>query len=549
MKNKSMLWNFGLLLLMVFMLAGCNFGGSSEKTAGEDKKKTDNAKSEKVANLSLSNDIPDLNQLKTTDGNSFNVLNNVMEGLFRQNENNEPEPAMAESYEVSDDGLTYTFTLRDGIKWSNGDPVTASDFKYSWLKIMHPDTASSYGDILYDYIEGAEAYANGEASEEEVAITVKDDKTLEVKLKAPTPYFLGLTAFAAYFPLNEKFVEGQGDQFGLSHEAILYNGPYVLTSFDQASGVTMEKNTEYWDKENVAIDKVNLKVLKDTSTALNLYLAGDLDKVYLSSEDVNTYKDNPEFNTEIEFRTYFLQFNTTKEPFNNVNIRKALQLAYDPKILSESILNNGSEPSFGLIPTEMTGDGSKSFRELQGEIIQPDAEKAKEHWEKGVSELGKEPVIELLTSDDTISKDTGTFLQSEFKKNLGIDITLVTKPFSGRLDTMRADDYTVGVNRWGADFNDPINYLDLWNQNVTPLRGNYQNPKYDELLSAAKSEVDTEKRMEYLLEAEKLLIQEDAVVAPLYYDGHSYLQKEYLKGLVMHPFGLALELKGASIDN
>jgi len=551
MKSNWSKMLFVLLLVFTVLLAGCNFGSSSEESDGDEKTDAtnDGAKSESVLNLSLYNDIPDLNQILTTDGNSFNVLNNVMEGLFRQDEKHEPESAMAESYELSEDGLTYTFKLRDGIKWSNGDPVTASDFRYSWLRAMHPDTGGAYADILYEYIEGAEAFANGEAEADTVAIKVIDEKTLEVKLTSPTPYFLNLTAFATYFPLNQKFVEEQGDKFALTHDAILYNGPYVLTSFDQAVGVTMEKNPEYWDFENVAIEKVNLKVLKDTSTALNLYLAGDLDKVYLSSEDVNAYKDNPEFGSEGEFRTYFLQFNTTKEPFNNVNLRKALQLAFDPEILANTVLNNGSEAALGLIPTAMAGAEGKTFRELSGDIIKHDYEKAKEYWAKGVEELGgTAPVIELLVSDDTISKDTGTFLQSEFKKNLGIDVALVTQPFSGRLDTMRADNYTVAVNRWGADYNDAMTYMDLWNNNPTPLRGNYQNPKYDELVSAAKKEADVNKRIQNLIEAEKILIVEDASIAPLYYDAQTILQKPYVKGIVIHPAGLGLDLKWATLE-
>ncbi|MDQ0270584.1 peptide ABC transporter substrate-binding protein [Cytobacillus purgationiresistens] len=551
MRKSWSKWMMLLLFSVMVLLTGCNFGESSKPTEaeGDGKKAAEKEENgEKVLNLSLDNDIPDLNQLKTTDGISFSVLNNVMEGLYRLDENNEPQPAMAETYKMSDDGLTYTFTLKDDIKWSNGDAVTAENFKYSWLRAMHPDTAGSYASILTDYIKGGAEYAAGESKEDGVAIEVKDDKTLVVELIQPTPFFVDLTAFVTYFPLNKTFVEEKGNKFALTYDAILYNGPFVLTSYDQAQGVTMKRNEQYWDNDKVAIDKVNMKVIKEQSTALNLYEAGDLDKVYLASADVESYQDSSEFSSETEFRTYFIQFNLEKEPFTNENIRKAMQLAYDQQVLADVILNNGSKPAYGLIAEEMSGLDGKSFREIQGEIIKPNIEKAKELWAKGVEELGGTPQIELLTSDDTLSKDTGTFLQSEYKKNLGIDIKLVTQPFSGRLDTMRAGDYQVGVNRWGADYNDSMTYLDLWVEpSNPPFRGNYSNEKYDELVNTAKIEANNQVRIDKLLEAEKVLI-EDGVIAPLYFDGLAFLQKPGVKGIVTHPYGASPDLKWAVID-
>ncbi|WP_251553615.1 peptide ABC transporter substrate-binding protein [Neobacillus muris] len=540
---------FGVMLAgLMIVLAGCNFQESSSGEKGEKETAKADKKAENVLNLSLENDIPDLNQVKTTDTISFSILNNIMEGLYRINKDNEPEPAMAKSYDVSEDGLTYTFHLRDNVKWSDGTPITANDFKYSWLRAMNPDTAGSYSFILADYIKGGTAFAAGEAGADTVAIDAKDDQTLVVQLEKPTPFFVSLTAFVTYFPLNEKFVTEKGDQFALTNDNILYNGPYVLTKYDQASGVELEKNPEYWDKKNVAVDKVNLKVIKEQSTALNLYEAGELDRVILSSADVNSYKDSKEFKTETEFTSYYIQFNLGKDPISNTNIRKALQLAYDPKTLTDVVLNNGSEPATGLIAPKMTGADGKSFRELQGDVVKPDVKKAKELWEQGVKELGKTPEITLLTADDTVSKDTGTFLQSEYKKNLGIDIQLVTKPYSGRLQTMRDNDYQMVVSKWGADYNDPMTYLDLWMSPAIPFRGNYANPKYDELVTAAKNEVDEKVRMDKLMEAEKILLKDDAVLGTLYYQGTAFLEKPYLKGLVTHPSGSPLDLKYASVQ-
>lgn len=544
---RKMVWvGMSLLFSILVLLSACNFSESS----GKDNSESGNEDGKKVLRLSLENDIPDLNQVKTTDGISFDVLNNVMEGLYRLDAENNPQPAMAESVDITDDKLTYTFHLREGIKWSNGEDVTANDFKYSWLRAMHPDTSGSYAYIISDYIKGGEAFANGDASEDEVSIEVQDDKTLVVELNEPTPYFLGLTAFVTYFPLSQEFIEETGDQFALDHESILYNGPFVMTDYDQAEGVEMAKNDEYWDKENINIDEVSLKIIKETSTALNLYEAGDLDRVILSSADVNAYKDSEEFGTETEFTSWYIQFNLGKEPFDNLNIRKAFQLAYDPQILTENVLNNGSEPAYSLIAPGMQGQDNQSFRKLNGQIIEPDAEKAKEYLKKGLEEIGGSlPPIEILTADDTVAKDAATFVQSQVKENLDVDIQIATKPYSGRLDAMREDNFQFAISKWGADYNDAVTYLDLWvGDPIAPFRGSYHNPEYTNLVYGAKQETDDKKRLEMLMEAEKIMIEEDSVLGPLYYEGSAFMQKGNVENLVTHPYGARLELKNVVVN-
>lgn len=507
----------------------------------------------KVLNLSLENDIQDLNQVTTTDGISYDILNNVMEGLYRLDADNNPQPAMAESAEsvdISDDELTYTFHLRDDIKWSNGEKVTAHDFVFFWLRALHPDTAGSYSFIISDYIKDTEAYANGVATEEEVGIKALNDKTLIVELNDPTQFFLGLTAFATYFPLNEDFINEVGDQFALDHESILYNDPFVLTEYDQAVGVKMEKNEHYWDIENVEVDEISMRVIKEKSTELNLYESGELGRITLSSNDVDELRDSEEYGTVTEFTSWYLQFNLGKEPFDNFNIRKAFQLAYDPKLLATNVLNNGSEPAYSLLPPGMHGVDGQPFRDIAGEDIEPDFEKAKEYLEKGLEEMGGElPPIELLTADDTVAKDTATFVQSQLKENLGVDVSIVTKPYSGRLDSMREDDYQFVTSKWGADYNDAMTYLALWvGEPAIPFRGNYHNPEYMNLVYKAQEETDEHKRIEMLMEAEQILLEEDAVLCPLYYEGSAYLQKSYIKNLVLHPYGARLDLKYVTFD-
>ena len=215
--------------------------------------------------------------------NAFMVLNQAEEGLFRMDENNQPQPALCDTYEVTDDKLTYTFHLRDGIQWSNGEPVTAADFVYAWLKQMSTDATNGYSFIMTDYIVNGQEYNEGTVDASEVGVKAVDDQTLEVQLKSPTPYFLNLTTMDMFFPVNEAFCEEQGTNFALSPDSMLYCGPYVITSYDPAVGVTFEKNDNYWDKDNVAIEDAQVRVIKDAAAALSAYQAGELSQVKLDS--------------------------------------------------------------------------------------------------------------------------------------------------------------------------------------------------------------------------------------------------------------------------
>lgn len=554
MKKKGSFGLIGLVLAFTLVLAGCNSGsnnggdasGSPASSPSSTGGASAPAASGKPINLYVENEIKDLNQWAASDNVSFTVLNNVSEGLYRLDAEHNPQPALAQDVAISDDKLTYTFTLRDGIKWSNGTPITAADFKYAWLGEMDSKTATNgYSFILTDYIVGGAEYAAGTGSADAVGIEAKDDKTLVVKLKQPTPYFLRLTSLVPYFPLNEAFVKSKGDQYGLGADSVLYAGPYVLKSFDTASGAVLTKNPNYWDAANVKTHTIDLKVIKEQSTALTAYNAGQIDRVLLSSSDVDSYKDNPEFATGIDFRTTYLQFNTKADGLSNANIRKALELAFDSKLLAASILNNGSAGATGLIPTQMSGVDGKSFREMQGDLFAPDAAKAKELWAQGVQELGgKAPKLTLLIADDSESKDVATFIQSEIKNNLGVDVTIDTKTKKARNQLMDDNNYQMAITAWGADYDDAMTYLDLWT-NHTPYRGNYESSEYDTLIANAKKETDDAKRMDDLLQAEKLLVQTDVVVAPIYYTGYSYLQKSNVTGLIYHPYGNPVEFKSA----
>lgn len=538
--------------LLLAVLTGCGFTGSSTQSPSGGGNESGGATRDTLVYYD-SNEIRTLVQWAASDTQSFTILNNAFEGLYRLDANHEPQPALAESYTVSDDGLVYTFTLREGLQWSNGTPLTASDFVFSWLKQMSADATNGYNFIMTDYIVNGLEYGEGTATADQVGVKALDDRTLEVTIKNPTPYFLYLTTLSMYFPLNEAYVTEQGESYGITADNMIYCGPYTITSYDPAVGTSMVKNETYWDAANVSIPKVEVKIIKDQSSALNTYLAGSLDKVNLSSADVPTYQDDPEFHTVTEFRSTYLQFNLDDPAMANLNIRKALGYAIDRSILADTILADGSTAAEGLVSFGVSGDGTKTFRELNGNLSPFDADLAKEYWDKGVEELGYTPELSMLIADDSATKQIATFVQSQFRDNLGIEVAIDSKTSKARNELMDNNNYQFAITAWGADYDDAMTFLDLWIASAdtgksTPYRGNYANPDYTALITSAKADANSETRLQSLLDAEKLLVDTDAVISPLYFKGFAYLQRSDVQDLIVHPLGNPVEFKYASFS-
>lgn len=265
-------------------------------------------KDEKVLNLSETSDIPTMDVSKGTDQVSFQTMNSTMEGLTRIDEDGTVQPGVAESWEVSEDGLTWTFKLRKNSVWSNGTPVTAKDFEYSWKRTLNPDTAAEYAYIMYD-VEGAQDYNLKGGDATAVGVKAVDDYTLEVKLVRPIAYFAELMSFQPFFPQNQAFVEECGDSYGTAADKQLYNGPFTLSTWKKEDIFTITKNDKYWDAANVKLQTINYKIVKEIGSAINLYEAGEIDKVGLSAEYVDKYKDDANYKTREAASTYMLQVN------------------------------------------------------------------------------------------------------------------------------------------------------------------------------------------------------------------------------------------------
>jgi oligopeptide transport system substrate-binding protein len=418
------------------------------------------------------------------------------------------------------------------------------DFKYACLKAINPDTGSQYAYIITTFVKGAADYNEGNGSESDVAIDVLDDKTLKVQLEDPSPFWLGLTSFFTYLPVQQKFAEQQGDKYAQSSDALLYNGPYTLSNFKPTEGVTFVKNDDYWNASNVPIEKIEAKIVKELDTAVNLYESGELDVQTIEGEYVDEYKDSPEYHTITFFATFYMVGNQKEEIFQNLNIRKAIQIGYDRDALVNQILKNGSSAATGLVPDGIDGPGNQTFREAEGPT-QPefDPAKAKELFQKGIEELGGEnPTIELLAYDDSTARDIATLLQSQFQDNLGAKIDVKVQPFDRKLELESNGEFQLSWQGWIADYNDPMTFLDLFVSDSSFNTQKYSNAQYDKLIAQAKEELDEDKRMDMLLEAEKILVEDDAGTAPMFFDGRARLQKPFITKYVNHPYGGGIDL-------
>lgn len=496
----------------------------------------------------LSSEVRYFDSALATDEDSFEVLLNGMDGLYRLDPDDQPQPAVAESSEVSDDELTYTFKLRDGVKWSNGDPVTAQDFRYAWLKALDPKTASEYAYIIADVIKGATEFNAGEGSREAVAIEAVDDKTLKVTLNNPTPYFLALTAFTTYFPQNEAYVKEQGGKFAQGPKNILYNGPYVMQDYDAAKGGTMVKNDQYWDKDNVAIERIEFKLVKDLNTALRLYEQDQLHLTEVSGDQVARVQDRDDFWRFIGYTHFFGVMNQKDPVMANKNIRKAMMIGFDRKKLCEQVLADGSEPAYSFVPPGMPGPEGQTFREAGSNRFPQDPSQAKQFWDRGVQELGHTPQITLLFSDSSTGRDISTFVQQQYREHLGIKAKIEITTFENALDRAERRDYQISfASGWGADYGDPMTFMSYFLTESGSNRTSFSNARYDRLVKGAMAETDETKRMRMMLDAEKILFDE-AVLAPEYFEAVVGVKKPFLKNFTKHPYGPDPDWKYASLE-
>ncbi|PGZ60865.1 peptide ABC transporter substrate-binding protein [Bacillus cereus] len=531
-----------MALVTSLLLTACN--NKENKSDAEAKKQ--------VLNVTVSEEIPSLDTAKTMDGTSAHVMQNIFEGLYVLDDQDQPIPAVAKSFKRSEDGKKYTFDLRKDAKWSNGDSVTANDFMFAWKRAISHETASQYASMLF-YVKNAKEINKGTMPLDALGVKVINDYKLEVELEQPIPYFLQLLALPIYLPQHESFWKEQGSNYGLEPNNLIYNGPFVLEKWKHEQEFQLKKNDTYWDQKKVKLDEINFHIVKDTMTAVNLYEAGDLDRVPINSQFVDKYKGNKELHMSSDPGIAMLRFNEKNNTLANKKVRQSISLALNKEDFVAHFINNGAKPASGLVPVghinEKTG---KDFRKENGDLSSYDLQTAKKVWEEAKKEFGVEQVnLELLTFEQDNAKRMAEYIKGDLEKNLqGLTIQIKQQPFKQKLQLEQTGDYDITMANWGPDYKDPISYLELFTTGNPNNKMSYTNPRYDELIKKAKNELvlDSEKRWEVLQEAEQVLL-EDAAVAPLYHIGSAYVQKDYVKGIEKHQFGGVYTYKNAYITN
>lgn len=543
-RNKA--WALLMTASLAAMLTAC---GGDQESASDTESEAGHGELDSVQELRLAtgSGIPTMDSVLADDAVSFTMLNNTGEGLYRLDQQNTAIPAMASAEpEISEDGLTYTFKLRDA-NWSDGSPVTAHDFVFAWQRAADPETGSTYGPyMMAGTIKNAAAIAEGKMDKSELGITAKDDQTLVVSLERPIPYFLSLMAFGTFYPQKEAYVTEHGDQYAVDSENLLSNGPFILANWD-ATAVSweLEKNPEYWDAETVKLDKVEFNIVPDPGTGVNLYETGEADRAGLAGEFAMQYAEDEEVVRVLKPSVYYLQFNQEREgeptPLANPKLRKALALSFNKQDLADVVLANGSIPADFLVPTEFTFDANnEDFRQLNGDMMEFNAEEAKDLWAKGLEEEGLTEVsLEYLSGDTELSKKIDAYMKDQMEGNLeGLTLEMSQVPFNVLLDKNEAQDYDIQSTGWGPDFQDPITFLDLFATESPQNTMAYSNEQVDELLEQANGELalKPEERWQALAEVEKILVEEDAAIANMYQFGSMALQKLYVHDVITHPF-------------
>lgn len=443
----------------------------------------------------------------------------ITEGLTR-NTAGDVKPGIAESWDESEDGLTYTFHLRKDAKWSDGEPITAADFEYSWKRLVNPETASPYA-FIGDCLKNGQAIEQGKMDVDELGVKAVDDTTLEVTLEHPTSYFLSLIGSSGQFaPLRQDVVEEYGTDFAATSKKNVYSGPFVMTSSED-NVWTFEKNDNYWDKDSIKLDKCELNYVENTDTQLSMYEAGDLDYVQVPTAYVPDYKDKAEVfaNGNVDF--CYINEKSDNPALSNKNFRLALNYALNRNDYNK-LANADTYTAFnGLVFPGLQAKGT-----TYGEAydlnsysypLDGDQDKATEYLNAAMQELGvsnaSDITVEVVTTDADSSKRIVETLQEQWQNALGINVKIRQVTYADIYGKVFPEhDYEIGYGGWGSDYDDPYSYLELFKGDSSYNYSQYENPEVDQLLTASQDESDVDARMDHLNQAEQIILADGAFV-------------------------------------
>ena len=556
----------GLSCMMI--LGGCGKKGPEQsENGGSSSVQMD---SEQVLNT-IYFEVATLDANDTTDNQSSSILNAVQEGLVRIENNGKGDeivPAGAEKWEASEDGLTWTFHLRK-MNWSDGEAVVAKHYVDSFQRILNPDNGFAYGFLAYD-IEGAEEYNTGKGTVDAVGVKAVDDYTLEFKLKHPVPYFASKVSYTTFHPIRLDIIEKLGDKYASEIKDTVYSGPFKIESWDNGNSMVLVKNDTYWDADNVYLQKINMTKIQEFATQAQLFEAQELDITGAQTDYIEKWTESAdagEFQklTGEDPGSFYLYFNQKSESANgilkNAKIRKAIGLSIDRDVYTKDLVGR-FQSAYGVVPTAINV-GDEKYRDKVEGPLESDAktyvnnkEKLQELFKEGLKELGlqtddlsKYELTYLSQGSSELQKQRSEWLAQQVNGNLGIKINVETQGDWGvYLSIMDKLEYDFTMSGWSADYNDPMSFLDIWVSNGGNNHTGYADTEYDELLKSVYKETEQDKVTEIYKKLENKLVNEDAVISPVYYTDKYAFYQNYVKDIQFTSFGSVYEFKHAYIQ-
>lgn len=554
MKRKVLAVLLTTALATTMLFTGC---GSKQGANGAGNK---SAQSGRILNV----DLPEIKTLDSAQGQdvaSGTAVNAAFEGLTRVN-NKKVELAAAKECKVSDDKKTYTFTLKD-LKWTDGKPVTAKDFEYAWKRLVDPKTKAPFSTFINGVVKNATKISAGKGHVEELGVKAKDDKTLVVELEKPVPYFEEQLAHTVLFPQRKDIIEAQGEKYGSDPSKMVFNGPFVIESWQKGSKTILKKNDKYYDTANVKLDKIVLQDIKELPTKYQMFSSKQLDLIQGTGEYAEKLKkdaDAGKCNLRVgkTLSTFYMMFNMNgkNKLLMNPKIRLALSLAVDRETYINRIYKRGFV-SYGLIPDTMKC-GDKDFRkevpEPLKEIINQNKD-PKALFIEGLKELkmdedpSKYTLNYMEQGSDAFRKQCAEYYQNQWKTKLGVNITIKQPAsFADYLTKCQAGEFDIAVSGWIADFNDPVSMMSNFIKNDGNNYSKYYNTKYEEAIKKAEQESDSGKRLELFKQAENIIVAEDAGIAPIFSKDVRVAEQKKVKGVQSPACGCEYEFKWASVE-
>ena len=536
MKKKiSLVLCAAMAVTMLSACGGGNNGSSSTDTqttagsqSGEIQSEGETAAGDKVITYAIEKEPETIDPSLNNYSDSSTVLHNLFLGLYQVGPDGSLINGCAEDYELSEDGLEYTFTLKDGLKWSDGSDLTAEDFEYGWKRALNPESASPGAWYLF-YVKNGEAYNSGEATADEVGVEAIDEKTLKVTLENPTSYFLDLTGVSVFFPVKKDVVEG-GAVWTKSADTYVSNGAFTMKEIKPQEGYTLVKNPYYPYADEVKLDGLNIVFIESKEAALSAYNAGEVDIVEkIGTQAQQQYDGTDELKSYNVIGTCYYDFNCEKEYLSDPRVRKALSMALSRDTINQNAVLSKPQSSFAYVPYGIPYAGTtEEYRDVVGDLITEDVEGAKALLaEAGYPNGEGFPTLTIITQTDQEKKDVAQMMQAMWKENLGINVEIQTFESKVYWDEHSAGNFDVAYDGWTGDYPDPSTNLDCFIESRRMDENRWSGEgaaKYDELMKENLTLTDNEKRMENFAEAEKILMDEMPIL-PLYYRNVQILSK------------------------